>query len=189
MNKDNQEIEIKIKLDDAEALKKKILELGGKKTYESLNQDTYFDNDAHFYESGNVLRLRKEQKGTLFTFKGSLENDKSLLKREEIQTYVTDEQAIALILQRLGYWEKYKKEKKVEYYELDGFNLEFHVLPFLGNFLEIEAPEENLKNILGKLGLDLGQGIPKGYNSLFSDYKKSYNLPDDTQLTFDAENM
>jgi predicted adenylyl cyclase CyaB len=181
-----QEIEIKIKLDVSDSLIKKVEDMGGVKTYESLEHDVYYDNDSGFYESGQVFRLRTEAAGNLLTYKGPLKDDPNLLQREEIQTYVTDEKAIKLIIERLGFRPKYVKEKKVTYYKLLGFQLEFHTVPFLGDFLEIENEEDKLREFLPTLGLSLRQGIPKGYHSLFEEYKREKGLPN-LELTFDEE--
>lgn len=187
MNKDNREIEIKIKIPNPEELKKKILDLGGKKTYESLNQDIYFDNSAGFYDSGHVLRVRREQAGTLLTFKYPLEPHKHLLQRGEIQTRVEDGKAVQELIEALGYKPKYTKEKIVEYFDLEGVQIEFHKVPFLGNFIEIEENEKNLDILLQKLGLDMSQGIPKGLHTLFEEYLQENNLPKDTEFSFAEE--
>jgi predicted adenylyl cyclase CyaB len=148
----------------------------------------YYDNDSGFYESGKVLRIRHEKAGTLLTFKDKLEPDKNILRRTEIQTYVSDGQAVEALIANLGFRPKYVKEKKVENYELDGLTVEFHTLPFLGEFVEIEADENKLREYLPRLGLAFDSGIPKGYHSLFEEFCREHNLTG-VEMTFEAEKL
>ena len=183
----NREIEIKIKLTDAEALKKKVESLGGKKVSEDLEQDIYYDNDSGLYDSGKVLRLRKLNNGNLLTVKDPQEEHENLLIRGETQTSVADFDRMHEILQKLGFKEKYRKEKFSTHYLLDGMELLFHKLPFLGDFLEIEANEQALKNFLPRLGLSIEQGLNRGYHKLFMEYCKQQDWPENTPLTFEEE--
>ena len=186
----HQEIEIKIKLPDAEALKKKVEALGGKKSLEGLEYDVMYERkDGNFFHEHKTLRLRKHPKGNLLTYKERMpdRNHSNLLERTEIQTWVTDYEATDQILQKLGYAPYRIKEKYCVHYELDGFEIEFHRLPMLGDFVEIEAEEEKLKMILDKLGLKMEQGINKDYSSLYFDYCKANGMSLDAPNTFEEE--
>jgi adenylate cyclase, class 2 len=189
------EIEIKIKLDDREALIKKVEELGGKRVIEDegLVYDVLYNNAAGDFNSGNYqgkhLRLRRAPYGNRLTYKEK-NNDKEhhfLLNRTEIEVGVGDFEKTDLILQKLGFFpHRYKEKQNVEY-QLDGFRLEFHKMPFLGNFLEIEAEESELKKILPKLGLKIEQGINQGYHKLFYEYCEQHGWSIETPMTFEEE--
>ena len=191
------EIEIKIKIDDRAGLIKRIEMLGGKKILgdEGLVSDIMYNNLSGDFDVGNKkgrhLRLRKAPFGNRLTYKEKLDGKKHayLLKRTEIETAVEDVEKTDLILIKLGFVHYLVREKLILDYSLDGFRLEFHTLPFLGEFLEIEAEEKELTRILQKLGLEITQGINKGYHQLFSEYCKKHGWQPETPLTFEQEQI
>jgi len=189
---DNREIEIKIKLNNREALIKKVEALGARIVHEkTLSHDVMYDDGQGFFDKGRVLRLRTYGNGkNLLTYKEpNKTGNEHLLERTEIQTWVSDAPTTDQILQKLGFSPYRIKEKNAVHYDLDGFELEFHTLPFLGEFLEIEAEEERLKQILPRLGFSLQDGINRDYTDLFQDFCKANNLPINTPQTFDQERM
>lgn len=185
----NRELEIKIKLDDRQALIKKAEGLGARKLDEGIEFDIMYNDAAGSCDfdnpKGKHLRLRKAPYGNLLTYKEKGPRHEHLLDRTEIQTPVSDYEAMDQILQKLGFYHFRVKEKHTAKYQLDGFVLEFHKLPFLGDFLEIEAGEQELTDILSKLGLNIKQGINKGYSILFRDFCRVKGLPEDIPQTFD----
>ena len=187
------EIEIKIKLDDPTGLMRKVEKLGGKKMGQYHEHDVMYDNASGNFNTGypesKQLRLRKSEEGNFLTYKEKLKGEEHnhILQRTEIETTVEDFETMDTILKRLGFRPYKVKEKIAIDYTLDGFTVEFHKLPFLGDFLEIEASEKQLEEFLPKLGLAIDQGINKSYNSLFDDYCKQHGLPQGSQLTFEEE--
>lgn len=187
------EIEIKIKLSDAEGLVKKVEEMGAKKTSEHTEYDLMYNDKQGTFDSGNPsgkhLRLRKSSSGNILTYKEKAEDGEHayLLNRTEIQTKIENFEDLDALLKRLGFYVYRIKEKNAVHYELNDFVLQFHKVPFLGDFLEIESDEKNLKAFLPKLGLSIEQGINKGYSALFYDYCEAHNLSLDTPQTFEEE--
>ncbi len=183
------EIEIKIKLDDSAALMKKVESLGGKKIYEGLEHDVMYDDGKGFFDDERVLRLRKTPNGNLLTYKEKELGDESanLLKRTEIQTEVKDYEATDALIRKLGFVLYRIKEKLEIQYDLDGYVLQFQKLPFLGNFVEIEAEEEDLPKILSKIGFSMKDGINKNYSKLFFDFCDQNDMNHDIPQTFEEE--
>ncbi|MBI2607960.1 MAG: class IV adenylate cyclase [Candidatus Doudnabacteria bacterium] len=188
-----QEIEVKIKLDNPEALMKKVAALGGIKIseQEGLESDIMYNNQAGDFDfdnpTGKHLRLRKAPYGNVFTYKEKGEEHQNLLQRFEIQTKIENFEVMDEILRKIGFYHFRIKEKFVTKFELEGLVLEFHKLPFLGDFLEIEAAENTLDVFLPKLGLSLTKGINKGYSTLFLEYCKQHKIQDDIPMTFEEE--
>jgi predicted adenylyl cyclase CyaB len=179
------EVEIKIKIDDPQAIKDKILSLGGKKIDEGLKHDVYYDDGKGFYESGRTIRLRTGNKN-LLTYKEPSDNpDSPVQERLELQIAVEDPKMMEMIMGKLGFKPYRIKEKKFEEFEFDGFVVELHTLPFLGDYLEIEAPKGKLEEVLPKLGLSVAMGVSKGYGLEFKEYRKEHGLSDDVQDTFE----
>ena len=184
------EIEIKIKLDDRDALIKKVAALGGKLADRGIQHDIIYDDGKGFYDAHKVLRLRKLNQKVQLAYKEKLSktDDAHMLERVEIQTEVENYEAMDLIIKQLGFFPHREKEKKFIDYLLDGLKIEFHTLPFLGEFMEIESADQiHLVKILNQLGLDISMGINRDYSTLFAEYCKKNNLPNDTPCTFEEE--
>jgi predicted adenylyl cyclase CyaB len=189
------EIEIKIQIENRDALIQKVESLGGQKIVqdEGIVFDIMYDDKDNNFILGNKigkhLRLRKAPYGNRLTYKEMLSEKMhtNLLERTEIEVSVSDFEKTDLILKNLGFVQVATKEKYVLDYKLDGFVLEFHRLPFLGDFLEIEASENDLEQIVPKLGFQMSQGINQGYSMIFSEYCRKNNLSQDTPLTFETE--
>jgi adenylate cyclase class 2 len=191
MAEDNIEIEIKIKLDDTQALQKKAIELGAEKIKEGSEFDILFTNGSGEFSTGSDggkhLRLRKSTDGNFLTCKENIKGEKTseyLAERTEIETEVSDYENTKTILEMIGFSPINAKEKKYVKYKFQDLVLEFHTMPFLGEYLEIEGTKEQLEAVLPQLGLDLTQGIDKGYFPLFKEFVKKHNLPEDTTFTF-----
>lgn len=182
------EIEIKIKLDDAEALIKKVEGLGGKKLKEEFQHDVMFDNGKGFFDGENCLRLRFIPDDSWYlTLKNKPSDHGYLLTRKELETKIEDGEIMDLILRDLGFFPHRIKEKNATYYDLDGVHVRFDRMPFLGDFIEIEAAEDEIKKIVERLGLSLDQGINTDYTSLFHKFLKERNCPLETPQTFEEE--
>ncbi len=189
------EIEIKIKLEDAASLKQKVLSLGGKKIEEGDQLDVMYDDGNGFFEGRpgqappKVLRLRRNPEDNRLTYKEIIPElaHEHMLQRIEIETKVDNYEAMDEIIRKLGFVPYRIKEKYFENFELDGFKLEFHKLPFIGDYLEIEAEEEKLITILPSLNLTIQDGVNKDYTQLHYDFCESHGLGIETPQTFEEE--
>lgn len=191
MNKDNKEIEVKIKLPNKVEFLDKLESLGAKKISEFFSHDEMYDDGKGFFDAQKVLRVRTYGHGreALVTYKELLDKPTHdfLLERKEIETTVSDAQKIQELFEHLGYKPYRIKEKKQVNYELEGLKIEVHTLPFLGDFIEIEASEEELKEILPKIGFKVSDGINNDYSGLFFAYCDQHNLSRETPQTFEEE--
>jgi predicted adenylyl cyclase CyaB len=191
MNKNNQEIEIKIKIGDPESLFKLAVFLGGEelKEKEGLEHDVMYDDGHGFYDFPKVLRLRTAPFGNLLTYKEkNKDSDQdNYLIRTEIETFIKDPVALNLIIEKLGYKQYRVKEKYVRKVKLEGLVVEFHKLPFIGDYIEIEGDKSEIEKILEKLGLNVNQGINKDYSELYYEFCEMNGLDTNTPQTFDEE--
>jgi len=184
------EIEIKIKLDNRDELIKKVESLGGKKTEEGNELDYVYDDGKGFFDAHRVLRLRKKNGKNILTYKERLKkpDHQNLLERLELETEFENFDIMQQIVSSLGFFVHRIKEKGFVDYKLDGLKIEFHTMPFLGDFVEIECEdEERLSDLLEKLGLSLKMGINKDYTNLFKDYCLEHDINKETPQTFEEE--
>ncbi len=142
------EIEAKLSVpgfDDVRAILKSIHATSAGSCHET---NIFFDSeDRSLLAADKGLRLRKRVSDDdgevkfIITFKGPRKHG-ALKSREELELEVaTDRDAIAL-LGAIGYARVFSFEKRRESWTIDGCNVELDELPALGNFVEIEGPNE-----------------------------------------------
>ena len=168
------EIEAKLKVDSLEEIRKRLEELGAEFVAEQTQEDVLFDNaDETLTKADSCIRLRKQTTNNrakyILTYKGAKEKS-SFKKRREIETEISNAESMRDIFLALGYDKKLVVEKKRGLWKYGGCEVALDHLKLLGDFVEIEGPNENAINDVQKiLGLELIQPIPKSYASLIVD--------------------
>ena len=131
-----------------------------------------------------TFRVRDEGFRVTFTIKEKT-NDYDF----ENEVIVNDFNEMRLMVNKLGYKEKYYMEKIREIYDIDESELIFDHYPGLPGYIEIEAPtEEKLNELVEKFGLDQNEKF--GNFSIM--YKELYQTGVDDlgylNITFDNIN-
>jgi adenylate cyclase class 2 len=115
-----------------------------------------------------VLRLRRfahEGGRALFTFKERDLSGSPVKRQREEETEVADADALAAILEALGYRPALVYEKRRETWRLAGTEVVIDELPF-GLFVEIEGEEADILNAESLLGLGGDAGVHEPYPTL-----------------------
>ncbi len=92
---------------------------------------------------GRVLRLRRTEARTLFTYKERDPSPSAVKRQREEETEVSDADALAAILEALGYRPALVYEKRRATWRLNDTEVVIDELPF-GLFLEIEGEEASI---------------------------------------------
>ncbi|HEX8423713.1 MAG TPA: class IV adenylate cyclase [Pyrinomonadaceae bacterium] len=117
-------------------------------------------------ESRNrVLRLRRVAGRAIFTFKESMSDSSGIKRRREDETAVADADALAAILDALGYKPAVVYEKRRETWLVAGVEVVIDELPF-GLYVEIEGDEESILEAERLLELVDVAEEPKSYPQL-----------------------
>lgn len=153
------EIEAKMRLTDLPGMEVRLNELGAKQRGDVLETNTFFDTaDQRLKTSDRGLRIRVEttaagaQEVTV-THKGPRAHGK-LKTRAETEVRVDDAREAAELLTVLGYRPVLTFEKRRRRWTLDGCAVELDTLPHLGEYIEIEGPDEQaVLDVREKLGL------------------------------------
>ena len=167
----NTEIEAKLKVDSLQEIERKLAELGAEFLAEQLQTDYHFDDaNTTLTKTDRCLRLRKQMVGkneSLFlTYKGAKERS-NLKKRQEIELEIKDADSVRKLLSALGYEQSLVVEKKRRLWKLGDCEVALDQLPLLGDFVEIEGPdEEKIATAQEKLGLSDLSHIAESYASL-----------------------
>jgi len=165
------EIEAKLKVDSLQEIERKLPELGAEFLAEQLQTDYHFDDaNTTLTKTDRCLRLRKQMVGkneSLFlTYKGAKERS-NFKRRQEIELEIKDADSARKLLSALGYEQSLVVEKKRRLWKLGDCEVALDRLPFLGDFVEIEGPdEEKIATAQEKLGLSDLSHITESYASL-----------------------
>ncbi len=143
----DQEIEAKYRLDDHASFRARLAAAGARRLSRVFEVNRLFDAADHRLRTADCgLRVRTcrsldndQQVSATLTYKGPRAAGE-LKVREELETTVTDPSAVATILQRLGFDEVVRYEKRRETWRLDDCEVCLDELPQLGWFVEIEGP-------------------------------------------------
>ena len=170
------ETEVKFYVVEIDSIRERICQLGSVSKGRFFEKNLRFeDADKSFKANKTVLRLRQDNKAKL-TFKSKpLESDNQFKKLEELEVEVSDFETMNRILQVLGFHCEQIYEKWRETLVLNQTQFCIDSMPY-GDFLEIEGPEENIKDFASQLGLQWNQRIILNYIEIFDILKENLNL-------------
>jgi predicted adenylyl cyclase CyaB len=174
------EIETKFKVGQAEQARNSLARIGAKLLSKELEKDVYYAGPKQ--ANVTAVRLRTAGRKALFTIKSFPEAGAAaspgMKVLEETEIVVDDAPTFERLLALLGFVPQFRKEKIRETYLWRGVPIFLDELPHLGFFLEIEAPEHEIKTAAEALGLDIETAVGETYMQLFSRYKEVRNEPD-----------
>jgi adenylate cyclase class 2 len=176
----NLEIEVKFRVEDPEKIVEKLHGLGAKKVDSGFESNIVFDKDGELpdsklLDSRKLLRIRSYDGNADITFKKEVSREKFNVREENIVIIDSFDKGKKL-LEALGFKPWWRYEKKRQTWEYDGTGILVDEVP-IGNFVEIEGPEDKIEEIAKKLGLDMKDSIKKSYLEVFSDYCKEQGIP------------
>jgi adenylate cyclase class 2 len=112
-----------------------------------------------------ALRLRRTRRGALFTFKERDPSPSAVKRQREEETEVSDADALASILEALGYRAALVYEKRRATWKLKDTEVVIDELPF-GLFLEIEGEESAILEVERLLDLQDAEAEHSPYPEL-----------------------
>lgn len=173
--KKNQEIEAKFPIADAASLRTRILAQGADMLLDEIYEfNLLLDRETNPLEASfERLRLRQQGNVTVLTYKRGLKKADGVAFREEIETEVDDFANMRLILERLGYTERFIYEKYRSVFRLNDCSLMLDLTP-IGTYLEIEGDSyDQIMTMAERLEIDPTTAIAAGYASLFQAWKEA----------------
>jgi adenylate cyclase class 2 len=159
-----QEVEIKVRVDDAKAVRARLLKLGASVRLERHREaNLLFDfPDGSLKASGRALRLRLAVRRAVLTFKGPEEKSRRFKVREEFETRVGSAKQARRILQALGMRPVFRYAKLRTEFHLDKVSVCLDETP-LGVFLELEGDRPAIARLAEKLGFPSSEWITTSY--------------------------
>lgn len=169
------EIEIKLKVDDLGAMRKKLKECG----FEVVERRHFESNvvldfrDSRLRRSRSLLRLRKKGNQRILTFKGPPRPSGSYKIRPEIEAEVCDAESLQGILKALGLRPTFRYEKYRTIFAERGRRrtagmpvVAFDETP-VGTYIELEGPGEWIDRKALRLGFGKQDYIKESYAALY----------------------
>ena len=182
------ETEIKIKLENPDEIRKKLVSLGAKFIDNQREFDIFFDiGEAGFRQSDQVGRLRLQGDKATLTYKGPRKVDEVVCEREEIETYVEDFEKMRKIIRGWGHKEGENSEKIRETFECEGIKILIDKVAFIGWWIELEGGKEKILKVANKLGLDMTKAEKRHYGEIYSDFCEKTGCPFVREMTFEKE--
>lgn len=180
------EYEAKFLSIDVAAIQTKLTALGATQTFpRTLLTRKIFENDA--LDNGAWVRLRDEGTRSTLTLK-QVTDSTTIDGTTEIETEVTDLQAMADILRRLGLREVRYQENYREEWRLGEVAFDFDTWPDLPTFVEIEGPDEaSVRQASALLDLDYAEARFGSVDEIYKSELGRDILAEPTLLFADAE--
>jgi adenylate cyclase class 2 len=162
----NFEIEKKYRLDDkrAESLRQRLAEVGAEARGLEFEENTLYAG-PNLGKENRVLRLRRVDGRGVLTFKERFDSPSAIKRQREDETRVDDPDALASILDALGYTPALIYEKRRATWRMSGVEVVIDELPF-GLFAEIEGDEDSIREAERLLHLEDAGAVHETYPQL-----------------------
>lgn len=164
------EIEVKFKIKDIDAIKRKIKKIGIQYKGRFSLIDTWFDTpNKQLRKKKRGLRLRLQGRKKILTFKRDEILNHLVREAEEIEVDINDSNRIRRIIEGLGFQEDLIIKKEREVWLIGKLEIVLDRVEGLGTFLELEGSKKDIEEVVKKLGLEKTHRITVHYSQLFAD--------------------
>ena len=152
------EIELKAVVPDETASRGALMLAGARLVFEGRLEDRRYDTTAgRMFRLDHILRLRIARGvlgvKTFLEWKGAPELSSGYKERAELSTGADDPDAIAQILERLGYVVVREIDRQVVTLELGGTIVRFERYPRMDTLVEVEGMPEGIEQTIALMGV------------------------------------
>jgi predicted adenylyl cyclase CyaB len=152
------EVELKCVVDDMPARRAQIEAAGGKLVYAGRLVDRRYDfPDRSMTVRDHVLRVRIYESGearkAMLDWKGETRYEHGFKVREEVSTPAEDADALATILEMLGFVVTIQVDREIAQYELGDAVVRFEEYPEMDPLVEVEGTPEAIEQAISLMGL------------------------------------
>ena len=181
----HEEIEVKFIIDDLAAMRQRIVAIGAAlKTPRTYEDNVVFDTaDQRLRRQGCLLRLRRDRHNIVTYKEPGRSKHQDFKVRQEYEVSVSDFAQMHAILEKVGLQPALRYEKYRETFTCNNAELLLDETP-CGIFLEIEGPQDTIRDLAAQLGIDFKTRLIAGYGEIFEAVCATYNLHL-TDMTFD----
>ena len=168
------EIEIKIPVDDLESIRRVLRVVSAELVHQMTREENllFETRQGYLCSKGLTLRLRRYGEHQLLTLKGPVNYNGAVKEREELEVMIEDLDRMTLIFAALGFNPSARYEKDREVWDLNGVTVVLDHTP-MGDFVEVEGPEDKILIVARKIGLDPERAIRGSYIGLWQEFRLS----------------
>ena len=154
-----EELELKARVENPDAVRKAILAAGAELVYRGAMMDRRFDRRGRLERRDEVVRLRvyhpadKSPEWGVLGWKGPVQRRGEYRLREEWESRVDDPKAVLVILRHMGYKISVRIDRAVEQYRLGEATLRLEWYPAMDVLLEVEGQPEAIERAVAATGL------------------------------------
>ncbi|MBU2489481.1 MAG: class IV adenylate cyclase [Proteobacteria bacterium] len=170
------EIEVKFYTPDLPAVRKAVRALGAESRGKVFEKNTLYDTAQHrLAKYRRLLRIR-EAGEIILTYKAPpARADRGFKIFHEHEVRVSDRPAMELILKGLGFFPVRVYEKHRETFVLGDLHILLDETPF-GDFLELEGPKEDIRNVAESLRLAWEERLTENYLEIFGAVRQAMGI-------------
>ncbi|HET9385904.1 MAG TPA: hypothetical protein VFO67_12210 [Gemmatimonadales bacterium] len=162
-----EELELKARVDDPDAVRRALVHAGAELVYRGTMMDRRFDRRGRLGRRDEVVRLRvyhpadRAQEWGVLGWKGPAHRKGEYRAREEWESRVADPKATLVVLRRLGYRIVLRIDRAIEQYRLCDAMLRLEWFPAMDVLLEVEGAPENIEQAIGATGMRRDAFLPE----------------------------
>jgi adenylate cyclase class IV len=162
-----EELELKARVENPDAVRKAILAAGAELVYRGAMMDRRFDRRGRLERRDEVVRLRvyhpadKSPEWGVLGWKGPVQRRGEYRLREEWESRVDDPKAMLVILRHMGYKISVRVDRAVEQYRLGEATLRLEWYPAMDVLMEVEGEPEAIEQAIAATGLARDTFLPE----------------------------
>jgi adenylate cyclase class IV len=162
-----EELELKARVENPDAVRKAILAAGAELVYRGAMMDRRFDRRGRLERRDEVVRLRvyhpadKSPEWGVLGWKGPVQRRGEYRLREEWESRVDDPKAVLVILRHMGYKISVRVDRAVEQYRLGEATLRLEWYPAMDVLMEVEGEPEAIEQAIAATGLARDTFLPE----------------------------
>ena len=178
-----EELEVKALVEDPDALRAALEHARAVREFSGEMLDRRFDRGGRLAKRDEVLRLRvfRPDDGAreygMLGWKGPHARRGAYRQRAEVEARVADPGTILLILERLGYAESLRIERRVEVYRLGDAVLRIEWYPAMDVLLEVEGTPTAIERAIAATGLPRDKFLPESLPYFVAAYERRTGHP------------
>ena len=173
-----EELELKARVDDPDAVRRTLLAAGAELVYRGAMMDRRFDRKDRLKKRDEVVRLRvyhpadRSPEWGVLGWKGPVSQRSGYKRREEWESRVDDPRAVLVVLRRLGYKIITRIDRAIEQYRLGDATLRLEWYPAMDVLLEVEGAPDEIERAIATTGLPRESFLTESLPFFKDDYEK-----------------
>jgi len=162
-----EELELKARVENPDAVRKAILAAGAELVYRGAMMDRRFDRRGRLEQRDEVVRLRvyhpadRSPEWGVLGWKGPVQRRGEYRLREEWESRLDDPKAVLVTLRHMGYKISLRVDRAVEQYRLGEATLRLEWYPAMDVLMEIEGDPEAIERAIAATGLARDAFLPE----------------------------